>query len=359
MYRFSTSVISALTAALIALAIAPSTACALPSITPTYSVSPTSGASPATVRAAEARALEIERQLEDLNAEAVSISERIAVTSLRIYLQQREVDQAKQRLDDARTAYGERITALYKGGYAPLELLLASHDFGDFLRGLTWLTRLAEVDRRSFDDAVIEAAEADFEVSQLEDLRAQDVALRQLQDQRIAQSKQLLAEQQQLVAMLDETAKRALAEARRLATEQRQQWLDSSIPITEEVAVSPASVDPYYGQEWSVAYYQPKHYRASGVRYTLVCSWYGNEFHGRATASGQIYNQEDLTCASRTLPFGTRLALQRAGRRVIVVVTDRGPFVSGRDLDLSRAAARLLGFSGVEAVQAEIVTVVQ
>jgi rare lipoprotein A len=62
-----------------------------------------------------------------------------------------------------------------------------------------------------------------------------------------------------------------------------------------------------------------------------------------------------LTCASRTLPFGTWLALTRGGNRVIVVVTDRGPFIDGRDLDLSRRAARELGFSGVEPVHVEFV----
>jgi len=86
-----------------------------------------------------------------------------------------------------------------------------------------------------------------------------------------------------------------------------------------------------------------------------VTSWYGGVFNGRGTASGQIYNMDDLTCASRTLPFGTRIALTLGDKRVIVVVNDRGPYVDGRNLDLSRGARRALGFWGVAKIDAEFV----
>jgi rare lipoprotein A len=103
----------------------------------------------------------------------------------------------------------------------------------------------------------------------------------------------------------------------------------------------------------------PREYRSTGERYSAVCSWYGPGFNGRNTASGQVFNQDDLTCASRTLPFGTVLALTRGSRRVIVYVNDRGPYIAGRDLDLSKAAAAALGFSGVATVQVEVVTAVR
>ena len=70
-----------------------------------------------------------------------------------------------------------------------------------------------------------------------------------------------------------------------------------------------------------------------------ICSWYGGGFHGRLTASGRVYNQNALTAAHRTLPFGSVVLLRSAhGHQVTVIVTDRGPFVDGRDFDLSRAA---------------------
>lgn len=81
---------------------------------------------------------------------------------------------------------------------------------------------------------------------------------------------------------------------------------------------------------------------------TGVASWYGEDFHGRATASGEPYDMNDLTCAHPTLPFGTRLRVENLdnGRSVIVRVNDRGPFAKNRILDLSRAAASELGMIG-------------
>jgi rare lipoprotein A len=72
-----------------------------------------------------------------------------------------------------------------------------------------------------------------------------------------------------------------------------------------------------------------------------MASWYGGKFHGRQTASGEKYNQNDYTAAHKTLPFGTVVAVKnlKNGRDVIVQITDRGPFVAGRIIDVSKAAA--------------------
>jgi len=76
-----------------------------------------------------------------------------------------------------------------------------------------------------------------------------------------------------------------------------------------------------------------------------IASWYGPGFHGRKTANGEIYNMYEMTAAHKTLPFGTRVKVidLETGRSVIVRINDRGPFVEGRVIDLSYAAARALG----------------
>lgn len=79
----------------------------------------------------------------------------------------------------------------------------------------------------------------------------------------------------------------------------------------------------------------------------MVASWYGPGFDGRKTASGERFNQYGLTAAHKTLPFGTKLRVTYKGRSVIVRVNDRGPFVKGRHLDLSKGAARAIGCHGV------------
>lgn len=92
----------------------------------------------------------------------------------------------------------------------------------------------------------------------------------------------------------------------------------------------------------------------TGHGFTGVASTYGNE-SGHQTASGQRFNENAMTCAHRSLPFGTKLRVSHGGRSVVVTVNDRGPFVRGRVLDLSTGAARAIGLSGLGQVTAEIV----
>ena len=79
-----------------------------------------------------------------------------------------------------------------------------------------------------------------------------------------------------------------------------------------------------------------------------VASWYGKKFHGRPTSSGEIYNMYGYTCAHKEYPFGTRLKVTypESNKSVECVVNDRGPFIKGRDLDLSYAAAKKIGLIG-------------
>jgi rare lipoprotein A len=81
---------------------------------------------------------------------------------------------------------------------------------------------------------------------------------------------------------------------------------------------------------------------------TGLASWYGPDFHGRPTSSKEIFNMNDMTAAHRTLPFGTWVLVSNLnnGRSVAVRINDRGPFVAGRIIDLSYAAARMLGVVG-------------
>ncbi|MBI6545853.1 MAG: septal ring lytic transglycosylase RlpA family protein [Cyanobacteria bacterium NC_groundwater_1444_Ag_S-0.65um_54_12] len=83
-----------------------------------------------------------------------------------------------------------------------------------------------------------------------------------------------------------------------------------------------------------------------GVKRSLaVASWYGGFFHGRTAADGLPFDKMDFTVASRTLPLGTLLLLSnpKNGKAVLVRVTDRGPYIRGRQLDLSQRTAQVLG----------------
>lgn len=86
----------------------------------------------------------------------------------------------------------------------------------------------------------------------------------------------------------------------------------------------------------------------AGATQTGIASWYGPRFHGRQTASGEIYDQYDLTAAHQTLPHGTQVRVTNLanGRDVLVRINDRGPFVDDRIIDLSYTAAQRIEMIG-------------
>lgn len=92
----------------------------------------------------------------------------------------------------------------------------------------------------------------------------------------------------------------------------------------------------------------------------MTASWYGPKFHGKLTANGEVYNQLGFTAAHRNLKFGTLLKLTnfKNNKSVIVRINDRGPFIRGRELDLSKGAALALGVmrKGVIKLKVEEVT---
>ncbi|HTZ17904.1 MAG TPA: septal ring lytic transglycosylase RlpA family protein [Dissulfurispiraceae bacterium] len=106
-------------------------------------------------------------------------------------------------------------------------------------------------------------------------------------------------------------------------------------PETRQPAVSPADRLSEYEE-------------IKGDKISCVASWYGREFHGRPTASGETFNMFALTCAHKDYPLGTKLKVSNPsnGSQVDCIVNDRGPFIEGRDLDMSYAAAKRIGLIG-------------
>ncbi len=93
------------------------------------------------------------------------------------------------------------------------------------------------------------------------------------------------------------------------------------------------------------------HHREAGI-----ASWYGKELRGRPTASGEPFRPSHRTAAHRTLPFGSVVVVKRveAGKRVKVIINDRGPYVDGRVIDLSRRAARRLDMLDLGTARVEL-----
>lgn len=97
--------------------------------------------------------------------------------------------------------------------------------------------------------------------------------------------------------------------------------------------------------------------REQGFRQVGLASWYGPGFHGRTTASGARFDQNELTAAHRKLPLGSEVKVTNVenGRSIVVEINDRGPYIDGRVIDLSKAAAARLGIieEGVAQVRIE------
>ena len=129
------------------------------------------------------------------------------------------------------------------------------------------------------------------------------------------------------------------------------------LAVHSSFAYSPESPrEPRGCQPYSV---RGKHYKPltthAGFVQDGTASWYGSDFHGKETSSGEIYNMHAMTAAHKTLPLGVYVKVQnrKNGREIVVRVNDRGPFVGGRIIDLSYSAAKELGVvnSGTAQVQ--------
>jgi len=130
----------------------------------------------------------------------------------------------------------------------------------------------------------------------------------------------------------------------------------TSIPVSVLTKLTDATFLP-------IAYASSGTERIATDNFMLVsegkASYYANQFHGRKTANGETFNMNELTAAHRTLPFGTwvRVTNMRNGKDVIVRINDRGPFIKGRVIDLSKQAAKALGImkAGTANVRVEAV----
>ena len=120
--------------------------------------------------------------------------------------------------------------------------------------------------------------------------------------------------------------------------------IPASLPSTKPVRELPATQRPYE-VNGHVYYPLPS---AVGFVEEGYASWYGSEFHGRPTASGELYNMYAITAAHRTLPMNTyvRVLNLENGRKVVVRISDRGPFAKKRIIDLSYGAGKKLGLIG-------------
>ena len=257
------------------------------------------------------------------------------------------------------------VNAYQSGELDALETLLGATSYDDFLQRANFIALLGQMEA----DTVGSLKDARAECSDLKDqLDARSAELAQHRAQADANKSRIqagMADQQRTLDSVDSDIARLVESQEKAQRAAPKTGLRTTAAVVGSVSnwlsagsLFPggyASVDSHPGRRYLVPGGVPTSYRTTGVTARTEASWYGNGTNGSGTSSGRPFNENELTCAHKTLPFGTLIAVSRGGGHVIVVVTDRGPFTPGRDIDLSKAAANAVGINGIGQVNLEIV----
>jgi len=353
------SVLHMVAAAFLAALLAPTAALAAPARPPlspvSYSVTATDSLT--------TNAIDLLISFNAAQAELSSLDAKIAIVATQTAEQSATLDAAVRTYDTAQKVYNERAVEMYQAGdYDLISILLDADSFADLVARLEVVSRILEADRYALEELEIVADQARFQSARLDALTAELTALRSARTQRATTATTAQTSLATLEPQLTFEGDTALDSVRSADSAYRAKWVAASVPGTVTVRTRTARVLPYPEKYLSSRYHYAR-YRTTDMVFQAVATSYGTRFNGCVTASGQILNTTDFTCAHSSLPIGTWLAVSRTDpatavvNRIIVVVNDRGPYIANRDMALSRAAADALGLSGstVGTVQCEIV----
>lgn len=264
----------------------------------------------------------LEARLASLERRRSRIDDRVSAASLRLDVERRELHTARAVVERAGAEVERVAIELYKGGtMSQLDVVMAESNLSDAYTAAQIASLLAE--RNAITMTGYVRARTTFERVRASLGRT----LRRLESERAR------------IAVLARQTERALGERRRVLRSLRGRIAELQRVPEQVPAQGPAL---------------PGGFIRTGVVVEGLASWYGSEFGGRRTASGERFDPDGYTAASKTLPLGTWLNVVRGERAVIVRVNDRGPYERGRILDLSRAAAEAIGIGGVARVTAEV-----
>jgi peptidoglycan hydrolase CwlO-like protein len=290
------------------------------------------------VTALEHRLARLEDEEARLGSEIEEANTDIGVLELEIHDTQLALSAAEERVAErAREAYKSATTG------AELEMMLSTNDLSQILTLAKASSNAAESDDEVLTELITARARAESAQGDVDE-RKQTLLAAQARVAAIGDEMETAIDERhatlaRLTDEIDELERQARIEARRLA---------------RQAAAAPPAFADLVGAG-GPAPGIPKGFASTGVSFEGIASWYGPGFEGNPTASGQIFDSSLFTAASRDLPLGTWLHVTHAGRGVVVLVNDRGPYIDDRVLDLSRAAAESLGISGLGWVRAEIV----
>jgi rare lipoprotein A (peptidoglycan hydrolase) len=244
----------------------------------------------------------------------------------------------------ARDLYVQRAVEAYKSGSTTrLALLLSADSMGELLTMAEATLTAGEIEGRALQELI--AARTEVETAQARlDERKQELLGAQAKAQAVSlQITDTIEERRVRLAEMTDRITELEAQARAAA---RVSAAAQNIEVGAELLKILQPAGPARGI--------PDGFASTGVTFEGIASWYGPGFEGNHTASGQIFDSSLYTAASKELPLGSWLHVSHEGRGVVVLVNDRGPYVEGRILDLSHAAAQAIGITGLGWVKATI-----
>jgi rare lipoprotein A (peptidoglycan hydrolase) len=236
--------------------------------------------------------------------------------------------------------YVETAVAVYKA-HSPtdsLGLILSAETYSDLVSLSYAANSAAAAAEKSLHELDRARAETEAITKRVDDRKQRLVAQAARLDAVTGEIEGTLANRKSTLAELSKQIKTLEAQARR----QAQRAADPG----NELARLLSGTGPTAGI--------PDGFVSTGVSFEGVASWYGPGFEGNPTANGDIFDPDKFTAASKELPLGSWLLVQHNRRAVVVYVNDRGPYVEGRILDLSQAAAEEIGISGLGWVRCEV-----
>ena len=281
-----------------------------------------------------------------IELECESIDARLEATSKEINLRQMQLEASESQYRETQERLSERLREMYKSDDTGLiGAFLNINDFEDLMVRVSYLNRINQADSDLLAECEKKQTALLSTKEELESSKSEEIGLKEGKKQRLSDLKDRFAKEQARNRMAVQKAKES----------KKQEARSKSVALGSAGGTSNCTVTSHPDSSHVTAGKTSGNYQGTGATFGGIASWYGNQFHGRPTASGEIFNENDFTCASRTLPFGTLLRVTYGGRNVVVRVTDRGPYVGGRILDLSKAAAKALGMSGIGYVTVEII----
>lgn len=312
-------------------------------------------------------------QLSTSLAEYNRLSDKLDSTKREMQLLENQLDILKAARNDEQAKLQQLAVDRYQSGtLGDLEVLFGAETLQDLVTRIDFLAFVGQRNADVIDTVTTQQVQTERVQASVQQ-RAQDIGI--LRDQADAQRKQIASLIDQQSALLNgvnaEIGQLLIAKQHALAAEAaaRQTPTHAEDPSgatwMNAVSLVPGASGYVDGgaDAWIIPAGVPTKYKSVGLSYDWVSSTYGNPDNSppnsTASASRRPFHDTELTCATPGWPFGTLLAVSYNGRRVIVVCTDRGPYISGRSLDLSTAAANAIGLPGVATVHVDIVVPAQ